>query len=192
MEHLKNFLNEEIRKDINTLTKSFLDRKSISLQKLYSLKELLELALFFEKYANNDEIFEVKEKSYYEIEDKKHKDEYHHHKHKDDHNRHDYSEWLRKLINSDGSNAPHWTLEQTNEVAKEYNIYFEDISDKDWNMTLNMIYSDYADIAKKYNINNISFYVDMAKAWLFDKDTIQGKEKLKEYYKNIVSPKTKY
>lgn len=185
MEQLKDFLNKEIRKDINTLTKSFLDRKSISLQKLYSLKELLELALFFEKYSGSDEL-DFKREAYHEKEDK-------HHKLKDSHYKDDdYSKWLDKLINVDGSKGPHWSLDKTNDIAKEHNVYFEDISDKDWNMALNMVYSDYSNIAKKYGIDTASFYVDIAKAWLFDPDTISGKDKLKEYFKYIVSPKTKY
>lgn len=185
MEHLKDFLNNEIRKDINTLTKSFLDRKSISLQKLYSLKELLELALFFEKYSGSDDL-DFKREAYHEKEDKYHKLKDSHYK--DD----DYSKWLDSLINVDGSKGPHWSLDKTNDIAKEHNVYFEDISDKDWNMALNMVYSDYSNIAKKYGIDTASFYVDIAKAWLFDPDTISGKDKLKEYFKNIVSPKTKH
>lgn len=190
MEQLKDFLNKEIRKDINTLTKSFLDRKSISLQKLYSLKELLELALFFEKYSSSDDL-DFKRGAYHEKEDKHHKLKDSHYK-DDDYKSDDYSKWLDKLINVDGSKGPHWSLDKTNDIAKEHNVYFEDISDKDWNMTLNMVYSDYSNIAKKYGIDTASFYVDIAKAWLFDDDTISGKDKLKEYYKHIVSPKTKY
>ena len=50
---------------------------------------------------------------------------------------------------------------------------------------LNMIYSDYVKVAKKFNVgSNIDFYVDMAKAFLDDKDA--GPDKLTKYYQYVV------
>ena len=50
---------------------------------------------------------------------------------------------------------------------------------------LNMIYSDYVKVAKKFNVgSNIDFYVDMAKAFLDDKDA--GPDKLAKYYQYVV------
>ena len=49
---------------------------------------------------------------------------------------------------------------------------------------INMIYSDYCEVAQKLNINNIDFYVCMTKAWLDDKDA--GKEKTAKYYEYVV------
>ena len=48
-----------------------------------------------------------------------------------------------------------------------------------------MIYSDYVKVAKKFGVGDkIDFYVDMAKAFLDDKDA--GPDKLAKYYKYIV------
>ena len=52
-------------------------------------------------------------------------------------------------------------------------------------VALNMIYSDYVKVAKKFGVGDkIDFYVDMAKAFLDDKDA--GPDKLARYYKYIV------
>ena len=50
---------------------------------------------------------------------------------------------------------------------------------------LNLIYSDYVKVAKKFNVgSNIDFYVDMAKAFLDDKDA--GPDKLAKYFQYVV------
>lgn len=54
-------------------------------------------------------------------------------------------------------------------------------------LAMNMVYSDYCKVAKKYGVDTPEFYADMAKAFLRDKD-FDGKpeEKLYLYYKSIV------
>lgn len=54
-------------------------------------------------------------------------------------------------------------------------------------LAMNMMYSDYCKVAKKYGADTPEFYADMAKAFLRDKD-FDGKpeEKLYLYYKTIV------
>ena len=52
-------------------------------------------------------------------------------------------------------------------------------------VALCMIYSDYSNIAKKHGVGgNLEFYVDMAKAFLNDKDA--APDKLSNYYNYIV------
>lgn len=47
-----------------------------------------------------------------------------------------------------------------------------------------MIYSDFSPVAKKHGLGgNMDFYVDMAKAWLDDKDA--GSGKVAAYYEHI-------
>lgn len=98
----------------------------------------------------------------------------------------DYSLWGNSLHNEDGTKGWHWSIAETTEVGKNAGVVFENISEKDWHMALNMAYSDYSKIAKKYGIDNVNFYIDIAKQFLWDSDTIQGKEKLDKYYKYIV------
>lgn len=95
-------------------------------------------------------------------------------------------EWICNMVNEDGTKGAYWTKYETTEVAKNNGITFDTISEDDWYITMNMIYSDYSNIAKKYGTDSISFYVDLSKQWLWDRDTKQGKSKLMSYYYNIV------
>lgn len=97
-----------------------------------------------------------------------------------------YDEWVSNMTNEDGTRGAYWSKMETTEVARNNGITFDTISEDDWYITMNMIYSDYSSIAKKYGVDSISFYVDMAKQWLWDKDTKHGKCKLMAYYFNVV------
>ena len=50
---------------------------------------------------------------------------------------------------------------------------------------INMMYSDYSEVAKKINANNMDFFAEMAKAFLQDKDT-GAQDKLAAYYEYVV------
>ena len=94
----------------------------------------------------------------------------------------DAKAWTSKMQNSDGTKGAHWTIEQVKQILAQRNLSIDPISF--W-ATINMIYSDYSQVAKKYNVgNNLDFYVDMAKAFLNDKDAAQ--DKLEKYYQYIV------
>lgn len=101
-------------------------------------------------------------------------------------------EWVSNMITQlpDGSTVKgaHWTIDQTNAVAKQKNIVWEHIAPYHFWVTMNMIYSDYKRTANKYGVDTTDFYADMARAFLFDVDTVSPKEKLKEYYHHIVKP----
>ena len=95
--------------------------------------------------------------------------------------------WVSGMKNEDGTAGAHWTKEETSGVAKTVNVKFEHITDYCWWVTMNMMYSDYCEVAKKYGANTPQFYADMAKAFLFDKDGGKPKEKLAGYYHSIVN-----
>ena len=75
------------------------------------------------------------------------------------------------FINEDGTNGPHWSLEQTTMVARSNGIEFKKFNEYDWNYVLNMIYSDYYGSVP----NETSTYVKMARKFLEDKDSEAGK-----------------
>lgn len=89
--------------------------------------------------------------------------------------------WTSHMKNSDGTVGAHWTLEQTQDVAKQRNITCDP---NDFWAVMNMMYSDYGKVAKMYSVDNTNFYADMAAAFLQDKDAVDGK--LVEYWANIV------
>lgn len=89
--------------------------------------------------------------------------------------------WVQSMENEDGSRGEHWTLEQIERLANEKD--FEGDKLELW-VTMNMMYSDYFKVAKKFNVNNTDFYLELSKAFLDDKDA--GDEKLFKYFECVV------
>lgn len=95
--------------------------------------------------------------------------------------------WNAKMKNDDGTAGGHWNVAQTTAAAKENGIPFEQITKEEWNVAMNMMYSDYCTVVKKSGITPTNFYPELAKAFLFDKDGGNPKEKLAKYYRVIAS-----
>lgn len=89
--------------------------------------------------------------------------------------------WTHGMKNEDGSNGPHWTMDQTKQVQAQRNINCDPV---EFYAIINSIYSDYCKVAKKHNVNTIDFYADMAKAWLDDEDAVN--DKATAYFEYIV------
>lgn len=84
----------------------------------------------------------------------------------------DAKRWTSKMQNADGTKGCHWTLEQTQDVAKQRNITCDPT---DFWAVMNMMYSDYCQVAKRQSVDTPGFYADMAKAFLEDADAADGK-----------------
>lgn len=87
-----------------------------------------------------------------------------------------FCDWLlekatKNMENEDGTRGAHWTLDQTNSVAKQLDIDFKDFNQYDWSYVMNMIYSDYYGSVP----NEANVYGKMAKKFLYDKDAPHGK-----------------
>lgn len=84
---------------------------------------------------------------------------------------------VSKMENEDGSRGPHWSLEETTSVAKQYGVIFNNKFNRfDWFVALNMIYSDYYKVIVSItNSANVKNFVEFTKAWLNDKDVDEGK-----------------
>lgn len=78
---------------------------------------------------------------------------------------------LKGMINEDGTTGKHWTVEQTNSLAKQHGIVFDNYNEYDWNYVMNMIYSDYYGSV----INDTSTYVKLSRKFIEDKDAPIGK-----------------
>lgn len=91
--------------------------------------------------------------------------------------------WVSSMENSDGTKGEHWSLETTNRLRIREGL--TDIPEYEFFAIINMLYSDYGEVANKYNLEgNVDFWLDLAKAWYFDKDA--NKEKTMLYKKYIV------
>ena len=87
-----------------------------------------------------------------------------------------FNKWLLEkalccMVNEDGTEGGHWTVEQTTSVAKNANFTFDHFNEYDFNYVMNMVYSDYY----KAGGGNTNFYLELAKAFLMDKDAPKGK-----------------
>ena len=100
--------------------------------------------------------------------------------------REDAEKWNTMMVNSDGTTGGHWTVSQTNSVAEMVDVDYRNITEYDWNVAMNMMYSDYFKVAEKYRVDTPEFYADMAKAFLWDKDGGSAKSKLASYYHAVV------
>ena len=91
-------------------------------------------------------------------------------------------EWTKNMKNEDGTSGPHWSVEQAKQIMAQRNL---SLNPAEFYAALNMIYSDFSPVAKKHGLGgSLDFYVDMAKAFLNDKDAAPGK--LSNYYNSIV------
>lgn len=84
---------------------------------------------------------------------------------------------VSKMENEDGTRGPHWSVEETTALASQYGINLGNRFNRyDWFVALNMVYSDYYKvIISMTNSNSTKHFVELAKAWINDKDIDEGK-----------------
>lgn len=79
---------------------------------------------------------------------------------------------VSKMENEDGTRGPHWSIEETTTLANQYGISLGNRFNRyDWFVALNMVYSDYYKVIINItNSNSTKHFVELAKAWINDKD----------------------
>lgn len=99
----------------------------------------------------------------------------------------DIETWKSMMKNEDGTRGEHFRAEQVKHACQQAGIDCEEFGEDIFCLAMNMMYSDYCKVAKKYGVDTPEYYADLAKAFLRDKD-FDGKpeEKLYLYYKTIV------
>lgn len=91
------------------------------------------------------------------------------------------TEWTDNMKNEDGTRGPHWNMEQVKQVMKQKGVSCDPL---EMFVIMNALYSDYCAVFKKYNMNKSDVYVDLACAWLNDRDAVHNKAAA--YYEHIV------
>jgi len=88
--------------------------------------------------------------------------------------------WVSKMKNADKSPSPRWTMADAGTAKAKRKLDMET-----WELwtVMNMLYSDYCEVAAKYGVNNADFYADLAVAFLEDPDS--QPEKLARYYEDV-------
>lgn len=101
----------------------------------------------------------------------------------------DAKKWLSAMENADGSTGAHFPLDKTTAVAKQLGIAFGDkFTDWEFNVVMNMMYSDYCKTAQKFGVDKPEYYAMLAKDFLMDDDSVDAKDKIAAYFTEIVKP----
>lgn len=91
----------------------------------------------------------------------------------------DAESWVRRMKNADGSAGEHWDYGQTEQVRQQKGYKCDPVA---FYATMNMMYSDYSQIARETGCNTVDFYAGMAHAFLDDADAPADKiERYMEY-----------
>lgn len=117
---------------------------------------------------------------------KRHMDEDEKHGHTHAITREMAEKWTSGMVNEDPSKprGAKWTMDQIAPIAQKYGIPTEGERFWEFFAVMNMLYSDYYMIAKKYNVLTADFFADMAMAFISDKDAVENK--VSAYYECIV------
>lgn len=102
----------------------------------------------------------------------------------------DIEKWKKHLHNQDGTKGEHFKKEQVMQAARQIGANPEEFGGEHiFGMVMNMMYSDYCAVAKKFGLDRPDFYAEMAKAFLHDKDFGgEPEEKVFLYYQCIAAP----
>ena len=88
--------------------------------------------------------------------------------------------WVHAMKNQDGTRAPHFKEDLAEQMRM---AHCPECKKWEWFVAINMMYADYAEVAKKLGVDRDEFYAHMAKAFLMDEDA--GPHKLSKYMETI-------
>lgn len=94
--------------------------------------------------------------------------------------------WVRSMNGEDPSRPKggRWNMDELKPMAQKFGIKPDSEEFIEFYVMTNAMYSDYCEVAKKFNITSPEFYGMMAKAWMEDKDAVPNKTAM--YYECIV------
>lgn len=101
----------------------------------------------------------------------------------------DIENWKNHMKNQDGTMGEHFKKEQVMQAARQIGVNPEEYGEHIFPLVMNMMYSDYCAVAKKFGLDRPDFYAELAKAFLNDKDFGgEPEEKVWLYYQCIAAP----
>lgn len=89
--------------------------------------------------------------------------------------------WVENMSNEEGKTGEHWGVEQVKALMSQKSI---DYDPYEVYAIMNALYSDYGKVFKRREITAPELYLELAMAWLKDKDAV--KNKAAAYYEYIV------
>ena len=90
-------------------------------------------------------------------------------------------EWVRGMVSEDGKKGGRWELQDIRRYAENYGVKPDEVVE--FYAVLNALATDYGKVAKKFGVDRMEYWAEMAKAFMHDKDAQPGKVKL--YYECI-------
>ena len=97
----------------------------------------------------------------------------------------DINHWKHGMENTDGTKGEHYDMQQVMHAAEKLGIRFKDYDEREFCLAVNMIYSDYGHIIKRFaqdKDKELLICADFAKAYLEDPDGPEASEKLAIHY----------
>lgn len=100
----------------------------------------------------------------------------------------DVHHWKQMMENEDGTRGPHYDMQQIMQAVEKLGIRFDEYNEREFCMAVNMMYSDYCKVAKRFVApdKEMMFFAELAKAFLDDADGPEPSEKLALYFHCIV------
>ena len=100
----------------------------------------------------------------------------------------DMHRWKQKMQNADGTKGEHFEMQHIMHAVEKLGIKMNGYDEKELCLAVNMMYSDYCRVLKKYvpADKELLLCVELAKAFLEDADGPKPSEKLALYYYCIV------
>lgn len=95
--------------------------------------------------------------------------------------------WVKSMHGSDPKvRGEMWSYDDAKALAEERGISTEGQEMVDFYSVLNMVYNDYAKVAKDHGVDTEDYYADLACAWLYDPDGKPPTEKLMSFKRYVV------
>lgn len=96
----------------------------------------------------------------------------------------DINRWKQMMHNVDGTHGEHFDMQQVMLAAEKLGIRFDSYDEKEFCLAVNMMYSDYGHVLRKYcpPDKELMACAEMAKAFFDDPDGPEPSEKLALYF----------
>lgn len=101
----------------------------------------------------------------------------------------DLRRWNSMFVNFDGSRGGHYDASQVMKASEKLNIRFNEYSEREFHVAVNMMYADYGSVLKKHLQDSeavLHCCAELAKAFLDDPDGPEPSEKLALYFHCVV------
>lgn len=81
-------------------------------------------------------------------------------------------QWVSEMRGEDCPDGEHWSYDQTRQIMQNKGYNLDPVEAY---LVMNMMYSDYCKVFKRYGVDRPDFYAELTKAWLDDPDAPEDK-----------------